>query len=154
MVNIWPCPRMVNWDPCTYNGELKQRRFWATHVNRKLSGPFSFMGSGLAWIFAQIVSIRIKKLSNTNLAASSHIIKGKASLPVDVRRSETPFLELPNILCGTLKNSYMHQRVGDEVAGVVVYLKFTFTYGNSLLLPSLLVNCTTSSTGKSPQPVL
>ena len=95
--SIWPCPRMVNWDPCTYNGELKQRRFWATHVNRKLSGPFSFMGSGLAWIFGKIVFIRIRTLSNTNLVTSSHIIKGKASLPVDVRRSETPLPKLPNI---------------------------------------------------------
>ena len=54
------------------------------------SGPFPLMGSGLASIFGQIVSIRIKTLSNTNLVASSHIIKEKASLPVDVRRSEKP----------------------------------------------------------------
>ena len=60
------------------------------------SGPFPLIGSGLAWIFGQIVSIRIKTLSNTNLVASSHIIKEKASLSVDVRRSEKPLLNLPN----------------------------------------------------------
>ena len=56
------------------------------------SGSFSFMGSGLAQIFGQIVSMRVKTLSNTNLVASSHMIKEEASLPVDVRRSKTPFL--------------------------------------------------------------
>ena len=60
------------------------------------SGPFPLMGSGLASIFGQIVSTRIKTLSNTNLVASSHIIKEKASLPVDVRRSEKPLFNLPN----------------------------------------------------------
>ena len=53
------------------------------------------MGSGLG--FGQIVSIRVKTLSNTNLAASSHIIKEKASLPVDVRRSKTLLLKLPTV---------------------------------------------------------
>ena len=39
--------------------------------------------------------MRVKTLSNTNLAASSHIIKEKASLPVDVHRLKTPLLKLP-----------------------------------------------------------
>ena len=56
------------------------------------SGSFSYMGSVLAQIFGQIVSMRVKTLSNTNLQASSHIIKEKASLPVDVHRSNTPSL--------------------------------------------------------------
>ena len=56
------------------------------------SGSFSFMGSGLAQIFGQIVSMRVKTLSNTNLVASSHMKKEEASLPVDIRRSKTPFL--------------------------------------------------------------
>ena len=33
------------------------------------------MGGGLAWIIGQIVSIRVKTLSNTTLVASSHIIE-------------------------------------------------------------------------------
>ena len=69
------CPAIVSG---MVTGELKQRRFWATQVNRK-------------WIF-QIVSMRVKTLSNTNLLASSHIIKEEALLPVDVRHSKTPFL--------------------------------------------------------------
>ena len=55
-------------------------------------GPFSFMDIALAQIFGQIVSMRVKTLSNSNLAASSHIIKEKASLPVDLRRSKAPLL--------------------------------------------------------------
>ena len=39
--------------------------------------------------------MRVKTLSNTNLAASSHIIKEKAALPVDVHRLKTPLLKLP-----------------------------------------------------------
>ena len=38
------------------------------------------MGSGLAQIFGQIVSIRIKTLNNAYLVASSHNINEKASL--------------------------------------------------------------------------
>ena len=41
-------------------------------------------------ILGQIDSIRIKALSNTNLAAPRHIKREKCSLPVDVRSSKTP----------------------------------------------------------------
>ena len=51
-------------------------------------------------IFQQIVSIRAKKLSNTNLAASRHIIGAKSSLAVDVRRSKTLVLKLPSETTG------------------------------------------------------
>ena len=65
------------------------------------SGSFSFMGSGLAQIFGQIVSMRIKTLNNTYLVASNHIIKEEASLvyslSVDVCRSKMPLLKLPFI---------------------------------------------------------
>ena len=44
----------------------------------------------------QIVFIREKKLSNTNLLESRHIKEKKASLPDDVRRSKTSLLKLPN----------------------------------------------------------
>ena len=59
------------------------------------SCPFSFLGDGFAQIFSQIVSIRVKKLSNTNYIASRHITREKSSLPVDVRRSKTSLLKLP-----------------------------------------------------------
>ena len=41
-------------------------------------------------------------------------------------------------------------RLGDIVPRVVVYLKFTFTKGALLIIPSLLVNCTISSLAKTP----
>ena len=37
------------------------------------SCPFSLLGDGFAQIFSQIVSIRVKKLRNTNYIASRHI---------------------------------------------------------------------------------
>ena len=37
-----------------------------------------------------------KKLGNTNLVVSRRIKREKASLPVDVRRSKTSLLKLPN----------------------------------------------------------
>ena len=61
------------------------------------SCPFSFLGDGFAQIFSQIVSIRVKKLSNTNYIASRHITREKSSLPVDVRCSKTSLLKLPII---------------------------------------------------------
>ena len=47
-------------------------------------------------IFGQIVSVRIKTLGNINTVASRLIKRGKGSLPVDVRRSKTSLLKLPN----------------------------------------------------------
>ena len=46
-------------------------------------------------LFGQIVSVRVKPPSKTNLVASRLIKREKGSLPVDVRRSKTSLLELP-----------------------------------------------------------
>ena len=46
-------------------------------------------------ILRQIVSIRVKTLSNTNLVGSRHIKREKGSLPVDLCRSETSLIKLP-----------------------------------------------------------
>ena len=59
------------------------------------SGLFSFLGNGIALIFSQIVSIRLKKLYNTNFISSRHIKRENALLTVDVRLSKTPLLKLP-----------------------------------------------------------
>ena len=56
------------------------------------SGLFASFGSGLVETLGLIVFIREKTLSNTNLLASRHIKREKASLPVDVRRSKTSLL--------------------------------------------------------------
>ena len=60
------------------------------------SGPFSSLDDGFAQIFNQIVSITVKKLSNTNFISSRHIKREKSSLPVDVCRSKTSLLKLPS----------------------------------------------------------
>ena len=62
------------------------------------SGLFSFLDSGFAHLLGQLVSIIVKTLRNTNLGASRCFKMKKTSLPVDVRRSKTPLLKLPNIL--------------------------------------------------------
>ena len=46
---------------------------------------FLFTGGGFAQIFEQVVSIIVKKLSNTNFVASRHFKMRNTSLPVDVR---------------------------------------------------------------------
>ena len=61
------------------------------------SGRFALLSRDFKQIFGQIVSIRIKTLGNTNMVASRLIERGKDSLPVDVRRSKTSLLKLPNI---------------------------------------------------------
>ena len=51
-------------------------------VNRRRSsgnGLFANLGSGFAQCFGSIVSIRTKKLSNTNWVVSRHIKKKEAS---------------------------------------------------------------------------
>ena len=55
---------------------------------------FSFSDDGFAQFFSQIVSVRVKKLSNTNFISSRLVNREKASLPVDVRRSKKPLLSL------------------------------------------------------------
>ena len=57
------------------NGEPKQRLFWATHVKQK--GLFADLSCDFEQNFGQIVSIRVKTLSNTNLVASTHIKREK-----------------------------------------------------------------------------
>ena len=71
----------------------KQRRFSAMYVNRKWPF-FSLSDDGFAQIFSQIVSVRVKKVSNTNFISSRLVNREKASLPVDVRRSKKPLLSL------------------------------------------------------------
>ena len=79
-----------------------------THA-RTGSGLFSFLDGGFTQIFGQIVSIIVKTLRNTNLVAPSCFKMKKTSLPVDVRRSKTPFLKLPILfwfhllLCGCIR---------------------------------------------------
>ena len=82
-------------DPLGLTGSLSNDVF----ERRTSTGscPFSFLGDSFAQIFSQIVSIRVKKLSNTNCIASRHITREKSSLPVDVHCSKTSLLKLPNI---------------------------------------------------------
>ena len=60
------------------------------------SGLFATLGSGWVQNPGQIVFIREKKLRNTNFLASRHIKEEKASLPVDVHRSKSSLLRVPN----------------------------------------------------------
>ena len=48
----------------------------------------------LGQIFRQIVSIKVMTLINTNVVASRHIIREEVLLPVAVRRSKTPEVNL------------------------------------------------------------
>ena len=50
------------------------------------SGLFAHLSCDFEQTFRQIVSIRVKTLSQTNLVASMYIKGEKSSLPVDVRR--------------------------------------------------------------------
>ena len=65
------------------------------------SGLFSFFDGGFPQIFSQIASIKVKKLRNTNFISSRHVKRENTSLPVDVRRSKTSLLKLPNIVVPT-----------------------------------------------------
>ena len=60
------------------------------------NGRFALLSRDFEQIFGQIVSVRIKTLGNINTVASRLIKRGKGSLPLDVRRSKTSLLKLPN----------------------------------------------------------
>ena len=60
------------------------------------NGRFALLSRDFEQIFGQIVSLRIKTLGNINTVASRLINRGKGSLPLDVRRSKTSLLKLPN----------------------------------------------------------
>ena len=49
------------------------------------SGLVIFLDFGCDYIFGQIVSMRVKTVSETNLVASRHSKRGKDSLPVGVQ---------------------------------------------------------------------
>ena len=59
------------------------------------SGLFTLLSRDFEQIFGQIF-LRVKTLRNTNKEASRHIKREKGSLPVDVHRSKTSLLKLPD----------------------------------------------------------
>ena len=81
----------------------------------------AFLGSGFAKIFGQIVSFRVKTLSNKNVAESRHIKREfKASLLVNVRCSKTSLLKFPkamsknNMLLACVKPPLPSNKIGRE----------------------------------------
>ena len=63
------------------------------------SGRFALLSSdfGFFFFFCQILSIKVKTFSNTNLQASRNILRGKGSLPAHFHRSKKSLLNLPII---------------------------------------------------------
>ena len=78
----------------------------------------------LGQIFRQIVSIRVMTLIKTNVVASRHIKREEVLLPVAVRRSKTPELEL-NFIRG---NENVTHSAQSELSG-----RNGFFQGNFLL---------------------
>ena len=60
------------------------------------SGLYAMLGHDVDQIFTQIISMREKTLTNTNLVALRHFERKNATFPVDVRRSNTSLLKLNN----------------------------------------------------------
>ena len=87
--NLFPslCFLLTSLCPVPYRA-LKQQLLGTTYVNRKLFF-FAPLSRDFEQIFGQIVSIRVKTLSNTNMVTSRPIKREKRSLPVDMRRSKT-----------------------------------------------------------------
>ena len=68
----------------------------------------------LGQIFRQIVSIRVVTVINTNVVASRHIKKEEVLLPVAVRHSKTPELNL-NFIHGNER--YIMHSAQSELSG-------------------------------------
>lgn len=73
--------------------EPKQRRVLEGHTFSG-SAVFSFLCNDFVQIFAQIVFMRLKALSNPNLEALWQIKRERDSLPLDLRRSKTLLLPI------------------------------------------------------------
>ena len=74
-------------------------RYGVTDVHQpKVDVLHSWAVVCLAQIFGQLVSIRVRTLSNAKLRASRYVERKKTWLPVDVRRSKTPLLQPPTHL--------------------------------------------------------
>ena len=58
------------------------------------SGLFALLSHDFEKMFGQIVTVRVKTLTNTNMIASGHLKREKGSLPVDVRSSKTSLLPI------------------------------------------------------------
>ena len=71
-------------------GSLSNDVFERRTSNR--SGLFAIVGRDVDQIYGQIISMREKTLTDTNLVASRHIKRKNATCPVDVRRSNTSLL--------------------------------------------------------------
>ena len=71
------------------------------HVNRKWT--FCLFEQWTSCIYGQIVCIRVKTLSKTDLVATRHIKMKKGTIPGDVRRPKTSLLKPPFVwLCSLI----------------------------------------------------
>ena len=83
-----------------------------TQVNCKWT--FALFGCDFEQILRQVISIRVKTLSNTNLIASRLIEREKCSLPVDVRGSKTSMLKLTIIIISGRQLSKITLTINDQ----------------------------------------
>ena len=106
-----------NFEPC------KDVFGWPTSTR---SGPLAFFGSGFAQIFRQLVSIKVKKVSNTNLAASRYIKREKALFLLDIRVAQKRFSLSPLMLGLT-----PYDGLASHLGGLATLLVASFwCYGN------------------------
>lgn len=59
------------------------------------TGLFAFLGGGFAKIFKQIVSVKVKELSNANSVALRNIKRDKVTLLADTHRTKMSLLKFP-----------------------------------------------------------
>ena len=119
----------------TKNRVFKQRRFWATYVNRNWT--FCTLSRDFEKLFWQIVSIRIKTLvGNTNMVASRLIKRENAHFPLTCvtqkRRCLSSlfaparfYIRAPR--CGALHNPSTKKRLY-VILWSVLYIRHQWTY--------------------------
>ena len=78
------------------NSELKQKRFWATHVNRK----WGLFPLNMLWRykFVLLSFFTLTRAIWLKILAKPSSKNDKSPLPADLRRSKTSLLKLPNVL--------------------------------------------------------
>ena len=94
-----------------------------SHARQPEVAFFHFFDGGFAQIFSQIASTTVKKLRNTNFISSRHVKRENTSLPVDVRRSKTLLLKLPNMRVLTVARSRLIGSCGYVIFKMAVIIK-------------------------------
>ena len=101
--------------------ELKQRRFWATHVNRKCASSLFIYLDCNKFVLLSFFSLIMRIYSRVSTKPLPN--DAKRLLPVEVRRAKTLLLKLPIVVVWSTWSSLVGEGWGGGVIPYMGYIK-------------------------------